>query len=150
MDQFIPPKWKLRMRNSSARSLEEISLQGMEREGGRGKRREVEIHLKRDTRSKSEMPAQDGSRAPAVEEAGTDGGFFEQLWDCLKVVGGRKEKDCRALVVDSRSFVEGGCFPLWEGEAPSLVRVFNLREGSWRGGRRPSLLHIQRKGVMAD
>jgi hypothetical protein len=73
----------------------------------------------RDTWSKSKGPAQERARVPMIEEegGGVKVGFFEQLWDCPKVVRRGKEIEGKALVwiekglVESRSLSERNCFP---------------------------------------
>jgi hypothetical protein len=56
----------------------------------------------------------------------------------------------RRHLVEKRSFTEGDCYLLRNGDTPGPVREINLSGGPWRGGRRPSLLRLRRKCVMAD
>jgi hypothetical protein len=81
--------------------------------------------------------------------------FYEELWMCPEK-GTRIRKSPPTLVwvrrdlVDKRNFTEGDCYLLLDGDTPGPVREMILSGGSWRGGRRPSLLRLERKYAMAD
>jgi hypothetical protein len=153
MEKFVPPVWKPRkkvdpgQRSSLIPTVTEGISIGLTGVRGAGSNVDTQSNLQ-------DFPSQ-------VEKGGTyvvraEKEFYEHLWSCLARKGTWVRDNPPTLVwirkelVDQRKFTERDCYPLPDGDTPSLVRECSLRDSLWRGERKPSILRIQRKCAMAE
>jgi hypothetical protein len=145
MEKFVPPVWKPRKKWVSDRKsllIPEAPKEIVSSLAGAG-----DSSSNGGTRSNLQgAPSQ-------VEEVGLSGvraeeEFYQQLWVCPARTGTRVRDNPPTLVwvrkdlVDQRKFIEGDCYPLLDGDTPSLVRECSLKGTWWRGERKPSILQI--------
>jgi hypothetical protein len=147
MEKFVPPVWKPRKKVDPGRRssliptvTEGVSI-GLTGVRGAGSNVDTQSNLQ-------DFPSQVEKGGSYVVRAEKE--FYEHLWSCLARKGTWVRDNPPTLVwirkelVDQRKFTERDCYPLPDGDTPSLVRECSLRDSLWRGKRKPSILRIQR------